>query len=228
MFRVITLNANGIRAAARKGFFDWLAGQDADVVCIQETKAQEHQLSDGVFCPDGYHCFYEDAEKKGYSGVAIYTRHEPKRIVRGYGDPEFDRESRNPALPFTDNVAVSQHGNVFEIVFQGAFADLEIFDIDTSNLEGDARRAARVPAQQQAHQCAYVHGAHTMHEARAVVKAEEGPPLGLGGGARAFRKALSKGSGVPAFVLYSVTQICTPHGGFVLLQLLIQDALEGR
>ena len=94
MFRVITLNANGIRAAARKGFFDWLAEQDADVVCIQETKAQEHQLSDGVYCPDGYHCFYEDAEKKGYSGVAIYTRHEPRRVVRGYGDPEFDREGR--------------------------------------------------------------------------------------------------------------------------------------
>jgi exodeoxyribonuclease-3 len=94
LFRVITLNANGIRAAARKGFFDWLAKQEADVVCIQETKAQEHQLSDGVFCPDGYHCFYEDAEKKGYSGVAIFTRHEPRRIVRGYGDPEFDREGR--------------------------------------------------------------------------------------------------------------------------------------
>ena len=94
MFRVITLNANGIRAAARKGFFDWLAEQDADVVCIQETKAQEHQLSDGVYCPDGYHCYYEDAEKKGYSGVAIYTRHEPRRVVRGYGDPEFDREGR--------------------------------------------------------------------------------------------------------------------------------------
>jgi exodeoxyribonuclease-3 len=94
LFRVITLNANGIRAAARKGFFDWLAEQDADVVCIQETKAQEHQLSDGVYCPDGYHCFYEDAEKKGYSGVAIYTRHEPRRVVRGYGDPEFDREGR--------------------------------------------------------------------------------------------------------------------------------------
>ena len=58
--------------------------------------------------------------------------------------------------------------------------------------------------------------------------AEEGPPLGLGGGARAFIKALSEGSGVPAFVLYSVTQIGTPHGGFVLLEHLIKDALDGR
>ena len=94
MFRVITLNANGIRAAARKGFFDWLSGQDADVVCIQETKAQVHQLTDPMFMPAGYHCYYEDAEKKGYSGTAIYTRHAPKKVVHGYGDAEFDAEGR--------------------------------------------------------------------------------------------------------------------------------------
>jgi exodeoxyribonuclease-3 len=94
LFRVISLNANGIRAAARKGFFDWLERQDADVVCIQETKAQVHQLGDELFSPAGYHCYYEDAVKKGYSGVAIYTRQEPKKVVRGYGDPEFDAEGR--------------------------------------------------------------------------------------------------------------------------------------
>jgi len=94
LFRVISLNANGIRAAARKGFFDWLKEQDADVVCIQETKAQVHQLGDQLFSPAGYHCYYEDAVKKGYSGVAVYTRHKPKKVVRGYGDPEFDDEGR--------------------------------------------------------------------------------------------------------------------------------------
>ena len=94
MFRVISLNANGIRAAARKGFFEWMQHQDADVVCIQETKAQEHQLADDCFQPAGYHVFYEDAKKKGYSGTAIYTRHEPKNIIRGYGDAEFDDEGR--------------------------------------------------------------------------------------------------------------------------------------
>jgi exodeoxyribonuclease-3 len=94
LFRVISLNANGIRAAARKGFFDWMKKQDADVVCIQETKAQVHQLGDAVFSPEGYHCYYEDAAKKGYSGVAIYTRHEPNKVVRGYGDREFDDEGR--------------------------------------------------------------------------------------------------------------------------------------
>jgi exodeoxyribonuclease-3 len=94
LFRVISLNANGIRAAARKGFFDWMTTQNADVVCIQETKAQVHQLTDEVFSPSGYHCYYEDAEKKGYSGTAIYTRHKPKKVVRGYGDAEFDNEGR--------------------------------------------------------------------------------------------------------------------------------------
>ena len=94
MFRVISLNANGIRAAARKGFFEWLNNQDADVVCIQETKAQKHQLTDPMFEPAGYLAYYEDAEKKGYSGVAVYSRHEPKRVIRGYGDPEFDAEGR--------------------------------------------------------------------------------------------------------------------------------------
>lgn len=92
--RVITANVNGIRAAERKGFFDWLAAQDADVVCIQETKAQEFQLEADAFRPDGYHCYYLDAEKKGYSGVAIFSRVEPAKVLRGLGWDEFDREAR--------------------------------------------------------------------------------------------------------------------------------------
>lgn len=91
---MISLNANGIRAAARKGFFDWLEQQCADVVCIQETKAQEHQLAADCFAPTGYHCYYEDAEKKGYSGVAIFSREEPDKVIRGFGVPEFDDEGR--------------------------------------------------------------------------------------------------------------------------------------
>jgi len=94
LFRVISLNANGIRSAARKGFFEWMDKQNADVVCIQETKAQAHQLTDEIFSPRDYHCYYEDAEKKGYSGTAIYTQHKPTKVVRGYGDPEFDNEGR--------------------------------------------------------------------------------------------------------------------------------------
>lgn len=92
--RVITANTNGIRAAARKGFFEWLATQGADVVCIQETKAQEHQLEDAVFYPEGYHCYYFDAQKKGYSGTAIYSKVEPKKVTMGLGWDPCDSEGR--------------------------------------------------------------------------------------------------------------------------------------
>ncbi|PWQ99052.1 exodeoxyribonuclease III [Leucothrix pacifica] len=92
--RIITVNTNGIRAAAKKGFFDWLAKQEADVVCIQETKAQIDQLSDPVFHPEGYHCYYNDAEKKGYSGVALYCKHEPDEVIVGMGFEELDSEGR--------------------------------------------------------------------------------------------------------------------------------------
>lgn len=94
MATIITCNTNGIRSAARKGFFDWLALQDADVVCIQETKAQEHQLGDAVFCPQGYHCFYNDAERKGYSGTALYSKTEPRSVVSTLGWDPADSEGR--------------------------------------------------------------------------------------------------------------------------------------
>jgi exodeoxyribonuclease-3 len=94
MAKIITFNANGIRSAARKGFFDWLEKQKADVVCIQETKAQEHQLEEEMFRPAGYHCHYFDAQKKGYSGTAIFCRKEPKKISRGFGWADGDAEGR--------------------------------------------------------------------------------------------------------------------------------------
>jgi exodeoxyribonuclease-3 len=92
--RIITLNANGIRAAERKGFFIWMQQQNADIICIQETKAQLHQLDSDPFCPKGYHCFYHDAEKKGYSGVALYCRKQPDKIISGIGWQDVDAEGR--------------------------------------------------------------------------------------------------------------------------------------
>ena len=77
--RIITINVNGIRAAERKGFFDWLKKQNADVVCLQEIKAQEDQLDDR-FYPDDMHTFYHSAERKGYSGTGLYCRSKPDRI----------------------------------------------------------------------------------------------------------------------------------------------------
>ena len=94
--RIISANTNGIRSAAKKGFFDWMKQQDADVVCIQETKAQIHQLEENraLFFPEGYHCHYHDAEKKGYSGVGLYARREPDRVVEGLGIDWIDSEGR--------------------------------------------------------------------------------------------------------------------------------------
>jgi len=92
--RVITINVNGIRSAARKGFFAWMVRQRADVVCLQETKAWLAQLDDPVFHPRGWHAFFHDAEKKGYSGVAIYSRRKPDRVIAGLGWPDMDAEGR--------------------------------------------------------------------------------------------------------------------------------------
>lgn len=92
--RILTLNCNGIRSARTKGLFAWLPGQQADVVCLQETKAQEHQLDHADFRPEGWHCHYFDAEKKGYSGTAVFSRREPDTVIRGIGVPEFDGEGR--------------------------------------------------------------------------------------------------------------------------------------
>ena len=93
--KVISLNANGIRAAERKGFFEWFAKEDADFLCIQETKAQLVQLQDNpAFFPKGYHFAYTDALKKGYSGVAIYAKKKPLKITHTLGLDWADQEGR--------------------------------------------------------------------------------------------------------------------------------------
>ncbi len=93
--RIISFNANGIRSAANKGFFEWFAAQDADVLCVQETKAQEDQLGAEVFFPTGYQRWFKDATtKKGYSGVAIYSRIEPDEVKTTLGWKPFDDEGR--------------------------------------------------------------------------------------------------------------------------------------
>lgn len=100
--RIITLNANGIRSAARKGMFEWLASQAADVICIQELKAQEADLQHPTFTMPGYHAYFHYAEKKGYSGVGIYTRHKPKSVVTGLGWEAADKEGRYVAIELDD------------------------------------------------------------------------------------------------------------------------------
>jgi exodeoxyribonuclease-3 len=92
--RVITLNVNGIRSAAKKGLFEWLARQNAEVVCLQEVKAQQADLTDQMLAPKGFRGFFNCAEKKGYAGVALYSRSEPDSLRVGFGSKEHDDEGR--------------------------------------------------------------------------------------------------------------------------------------
>jgi exodeoxyribonuclease-3 len=132
MLTVTTANLNGIRSAARKGFFDWFAKLRPDVLCIQETKAQREQLTDPVFFPEGYHGFFHDAEKKGYSGVALYSRREPDEVVEGVGVPEIDCEGRWVEARFGDLAVVSfympsgssgDHRQTFKYAFMESFLE---------------------------------------------------------------------------------------------------------
>ena len=92
--RVITLNVNGIRSAAKKGLFDWLPRQQADIVCLQEVKAQETDLTEEIRAPKGFHGFFSCAEKKGYAGVTLYSRRQPDKLRVGFGSKEHDDEGR--------------------------------------------------------------------------------------------------------------------------------------
>jgi len=94
--KIVSANLNGIRSAAKKNFFEWMVSIQPDVVCVQETKAQEHQLEAELHYPQGYHAYFFDALKKGYSGVAIYCKREPDNITRGLGEgfEDMDAEGR--------------------------------------------------------------------------------------------------------------------------------------
>ena len=94
MPKIISANLNGIRSAAKKGFFDWMAKQDADFICVQELKAQAPDMTPEMLNPDGYHGYFHYAEKKGYSGVGVYSKTVPDAVIIGFGSPEFDAEGR--------------------------------------------------------------------------------------------------------------------------------------
>ena len=94
MLRIISLNLNGIRSAWNKGLYPWLCRAAPEILCLQELKAQIPDLSDGMMSPDGWHTHYFPAEKKGYSGVGLWSRQAPDRVQTGIGDAEFDAEGR--------------------------------------------------------------------------------------------------------------------------------------
>jgi exodeoxyribonuclease-3 len=130
MAKIITCNTNGIRSAAKKGFFEWLREEQADVVCIQETKAQVEQLGDPVFSPEGYHCFYNDAVKKGYSGTAVYCKIKPQKVITRLGWDPADSEGRYTQADFKGLSVISLYmpsGSSSEEVLQKKLRFMDIF-----------------------------------------------------------------------------------------------------
>jgi exodeoxyribonuclease-3 len=92
--RLLSWNVNGLRSVLKKGFLEWFAEESPDILCLQETKAAEDQLPWELRYVEGYHAYFTSGERKGYSGVALYSRWEPKSVVTGFGDPRFDNEGR--------------------------------------------------------------------------------------------------------------------------------------
>ena len=97
--KLISWNVNGLRACVKKGFEDFFKEADADIFCIQETKLQEGQID---FAPEGYECYWNYAEKKGYSGTAVFTKQHPLKVWNGIGIEEHDQEGRVITLEFED------------------------------------------------------------------------------------------------------------------------------
>ncbi len=103
--KLLSYNVNGIRAALKKGFASWLESTQADVICIQETKAMETQVDTSVLDDIGYHHFWFSAQKKGYSGVAVFSKEKPKNITYGSGIDHMDYEGRILRVDF-DKVSI--------------------------------------------------------------------------------------------------------------------------
>ncbi|HWT70936.1 MAG TPA: exodeoxyribonuclease III [Oxalicibacterium sp.] len=107
MLKIVSANLNGIRSAARKGFFQWMARQSADFVCVQELKAQAADMTPEFLNPDGYHGYFHYAEKKGYSGTGIYSKTVPDKVTIGFNCPEFDAEGRYVQCDFGNLSVIS-------------------------------------------------------------------------------------------------------------------------
>jgi exodeoxyribonuclease-3 len=106
--KILSWNVNGIRANVKKGGFDWLVSQGADIFCLQETKAEADQLPENVLRPEGYVSYFDHSKlRKGYSGVAIWTKVKPEKVEYGFAIEKLDQEGRQIALFFKDFVLVN-------------------------------------------------------------------------------------------------------------------------
>lgn len=109
MLSLFSWNVNGLRAAHRKGFLDWLYAAQPDVLGVQETKCHPDQLDPELRQPEGYFTYWASAEKKGYSGVALYSRKEPKSVQIGLGIYEYDREGRTIVADYGEFVLITAY-----------------------------------------------------------------------------------------------------------------------
>ena len=109
MKRLFSWNVNGLRAVHKKGFLDWLVDIQPDVIGIQETKCHPDQLDEELRNPEGYHTYWAWAERKGYSGVALYTREEPISVHIGLGIDEFDEEGRTIVAEYDDYILITAY-----------------------------------------------------------------------------------------------------------------------
>ncbi|MBN2789137.1 MAG: exodeoxyribonuclease III [Candidatus Delongbacteria bacterium] len=100
--KIYSFNVNGIRAASKKGFFEWLDSEKPDILCLQETKIHDDQLEDDMRNREGYHSYFSFAVKKGYSGTAVYSKIKPKNVTYGVGIEEFDTEGRIVQAEYKD------------------------------------------------------------------------------------------------------------------------------
>jgi exodeoxyribonuclease-3 len=130
--KLISWNVNGLRAVHKKGFLEWFHAESPDMLCLQETKSSPEQLPEELLGVNGYRSFFSSAEKKGYSGVAIYSRQEPLNLYYGFGDPRFDSEGRiliaeYPAFVlfsiYYPNGKASPERLRYKMVFYDAFLD---------------------------------------------------------------------------------------------------------
>lgn len=119
--RVLSWNVNGIRAVHKKGFLEWLRQEEPDVLCLQETKAASDQLPEELISPPGYRTFWSAAQKKGYSGVAVYTKLEPANVTTSLGIDRFDAEGRLIRVDFGDFI-------LFNVYFPNGKRDQERLD----------------------------------------------------------------------------------------------------
>jgi len=131
--RLISWNVNGIRAIAKKGFAEWLEAESPDIVCLQETKAQPEQIPEPIKEAQGYHTFWNSAERKGYSGVGTLSKLKPLTVTEGLGIPEFDNEGRVLHLEYDDfhlfniyfpNGKARDERLKYKLAFYDAFLDL--------------------------------------------------------------------------------------------------------